>query len=217
MSCLYANGNFRKRHCIDETIGVLRHVGTGFWLQDMANMLTSLRLLEQVQAEELLHAQELATVYLTRGNEALAEQLQVFSDVGQRAQLTQQQAAQAAAEKNVDATSQAFQDLRRAGKDCSNELEKEAKEMESMSKGLEELDAKIKDLNKPAWWEVALQWVAVAGSAIAGVALCIVGGPAGALVGGMLLSAGLSTGMKMAFNGGSLEWKEFGKSVGALS
>ena len=52
-------------------------------------------------------------------------------------------------------------------------------------------------------------------SAIAGVALCVVGGPVGALVGGMLLSAGLSTGMKMAFNGGTLDWKEFGVSVGA--
>jgi hypothetical protein len=33
----------------------------------------------------------------------------------------------------------------------------------------------------------------------------------------MLLSAGLSTGMKMAFNGGTLDWKEFGVSVGASS
>ena len=41
----------------------------------------------------------------------------------------------------------------------------------------------IKELNKPKWYETLGQWLLVGASAIAGIALCVVGGPVGALVG----------------------------------
>ncbi|CAL1156297.1 unnamed protein product [Cladocopium goreaui] len=140
---------------------------------------------EDMAKEELRFAllAALEASYERRAAEVFEETLAATDRAAQDAADQQQAAAQQAAQRAVDVTNQAFDNLRNVSERLGNELSDEADKLNSASENLTKLEQDIKELNKPKWYETLGQWLLVGASAIAGIALCVVGGPVGALVG----------------------------------
>lgn len=76
--------------------------------QDVAEMLSSMRFMEEVQAEEKMYVQALEASYERRAAEVLEETLAATDRAAQDAADQQQAAAQQAAQRAVDVTNQAL-------------------------------------------------------------------------------------------------------------
>jgi hypothetical protein len=76
--------------------------------QDVAEMLSSMRFMEEVQAEEKMYVQALEASYERRAAEVFEETLAATDRAAQDAADQQQAAAQQAAQRAVDVTNQAL-------------------------------------------------------------------------------------------------------------
>ena len=178
-----------------------------------AGQLLLANLIKETQEEERMHLEALSAAHKVALGEELSKQEQESISVTKAALQQMEQATSEALQTAEDNRRNYLNEVNKTMEGMTQHLQSTGRALQAASDKNQESQEKVKEMNrpKPGFWDTFGQWFITAAAGVGGVALCVFGGPVGAVIGGALISQAVSTGMKLAMNKGqAIDWCDYG-------